>query len=211
MAKKKRADGTDEPSSNLDLLASWRSHKVVQAGKIKAISAEKGVIAELEVQMADGNVTVVKPSEKLFARGNAEVGDYLVLYGDGYVSWSPALAFEEGYTLLGAGPDAAAAESAPSLGGAVRLLLERLEAQANVLAESETNHAVDWARAHAKAALDGLRQAHPAVVMLEQQLEVLEGQKADTRPVTLPGGDPRADGPKAVAGADVVLWPVRMW
>jgi hypothetical protein len=43
----------------------------------------------------------------VFARGVAQPGDYLVQYEDGYVSWSPRKAFEDGYTLAEAPAPAA--------------------------------------------------------------------------------------------------------
>ena len=33
-------------------------------------------------------------------RGRPDVGDYVVIYEDGYKSWSPAAAFEAGYSRL---------------------------------------------------------------------------------------------------------------
>lgn len=42
-----------------------------------------------------------KPApERLFARGRPWPGDYLVKYDNGYWSWSPRKAFEEGYTRI---------------------------------------------------------------------------------------------------------------
>jgi len=35
-----------------------------------------------------------------FARGRPSDGDYLVRYEDGYLSWSPKKAFENGYTKV---------------------------------------------------------------------------------------------------------------
>ncbi|MEM7578430.1 MAG: hypothetical protein AAF316_01020 [Cyanobacteria bacterium P01_A01_bin.80] len=35
-----------------------------------------------------------------FTRHHPETGGYLVMYNDGYMSYSPAQPFEEGYTLL---------------------------------------------------------------------------------------------------------------
>jgi hypothetical protein len=72
----------------------------VRAGKIKAIAQAPeldGIAAILEG--ADGDVRrLVHPN--VVARGWPQVGDYLVEYDDGYVSWSPAKAFEDGYSRI---------------------------------------------------------------------------------------------------------------
>lgn len=76
----------------------YRSHKEVDAAKI--FGAERtangmaiDVEGELEsILVTSGPVIHKEPSELL--------GGYLVRYEDGYMSWSPAKPFEEGYTLL---------------------------------------------------------------------------------------------------------------
>jgi hypothetical protein len=95
----------------------YRCHKKVWALKIKAIEIIRPTIAELE-KMLDGNgqVTgpdiagVITPEDSRFAsfpveksymdKHNPQVGGYYVVYDDGYKSFSPAKAFEDGYTLL---------------------------------------------------------------------------------------------------------------
>ena len=71
----------------------YKCHKVVRAAKI----------ADIE------NVTVLKlegvergrcVSFAWLEKHNPQVGGYLVFYADGYVSYSPAKAFEEGYSPL---------------------------------------------------------------------------------------------------------------
>jgi hypothetical protein len=50
------------------------------------------------VNFADG-ATMEVPSAT-FARGRPKPNDYLIRYADGYLSWSPARAFEAGYRPL---------------------------------------------------------------------------------------------------------------
>lgn len=91
------------------ILAFWMCHKVVAAGKIvEVIFGERAHEANttpvkfpeaLRIMTADGTPaeTPVCPGDKFFARGTPSVGDYYVVYEDGYTSWSPAKAFEDGY------------------------------------------------------------------------------------------------------------------
>ena len=54
----------------------------------------------LTVQDANGAPCKVGVPRDFFARGMPTPGDYIVIYADGYKSWSPAKAFEEGYTRV---------------------------------------------------------------------------------------------------------------
>lgn len=76
----------------------YRCHKVVEAGKIEKILTERRPDGKTRVTIRDGGTIEVE--RKIFARGMPAIGDYLVRYEDGYISWSPAKAFEAGYTLL---------------------------------------------------------------------------------------------------------------
>jgi hypothetical protein len=77
------------------MMMRWKSHKTVEAGKIQRVHAKTDYVDLIEV---GGKQYEVEPS--FTARGTPEIGDYLVRYEDGYLSWSPAKAFEEGYDLL---------------------------------------------------------------------------------------------------------------
>ena len=74
-------------------LPKYICHKEVHAIKILGISL-------------DGELAFEKPfaprlmSHEWLDKHNPEVGGYLVIYKDGYQSFSPANAFEEGYTLI---------------------------------------------------------------------------------------------------------------
>jgi len=80
-------------------LARWQSYKIVKAGKIIAIN-KAAHWADLVVESANGEPVKMAAPEGLFSRGEPSSGDYLVIYDDGYTSWSPAKAFEEGYLRL---------------------------------------------------------------------------------------------------------------
>ena len=79
-------------------LPQYKSHKTVEALKIKEI-----------IRIPEGGATIVPEnenfgsftvSEEFMAKHNPSEGGYHVRYSDGYESWSPADAFEEGYTEL---------------------------------------------------------------------------------------------------------------
>lgn len=77
----------------------YQAHKKVWAVKIKEIAFNE----------TDGTATVV-PEDAGFApfevsaeycqKHKPQTGGYFVQYEDGYKSWSPAKAFEEGYTKI---------------------------------------------------------------------------------------------------------------
>lgn len=85
-------------------LASWQCHKVVRAGKIRELingqRAGSDAVVAMMVEAIDGSSTEVCPGDAFFARGAPALGDYLVIYDDDYISWSPAKAFEEGYSYI---------------------------------------------------------------------------------------------------------------
>jgi hypothetical protein len=85
-------------------LARWECHKVVKAGKIlrppTLLQDDKGQslnVYEVTATGDDGAALKIECAADVFSRGFPGVGDYLVIYGDGYKSWSPSRAFEEGY------------------------------------------------------------------------------------------------------------------
>lgn len=81
----------------------FKCHKIVEAAKIFGVvtftdaghrTDDKERMTRMDLHTADGlfNLPV---GEKM-----PVPGDYVVRYSDGHTSWSPAKAFEEGYTLL---------------------------------------------------------------------------------------------------------------
>lgn len=82
-------------------LPKWKSHKIVQADKIVRRRTSGTLVLEcgLEIDLAD-------PAREGFANRLQAMmpqqlsGGYYVCYSDGYESWSPAKAFEEGYSRM---------------------------------------------------------------------------------------------------------------
>lgn len=75
-------------------LPKYKSHKEVGALMIAGISLD-GVLSFIE----EGYAPIQMPKEWL-DKHNPEVGGYLVFYKDGYKSYSPRQAFDEGYTRI---------------------------------------------------------------------------------------------------------------
>ena len=78
-------------------LASWTCHKQVEAEKITQITTLPNGKTELHFGADNSGPFAVVDAEWL-ARHNPQIGGYFVLYKDGYSSYSPAEAFEEGYS-----------------------------------------------------------------------------------------------------------------
>lgn len=106
-------------------MPAYRSHKIVEAARIKRVELsgnDSG--ANLELEHPSGRLldTVFVPNDWLLSRGESAgvfrthgggpgniavlAGGYYVRYPDGYTSWSPADAFEHGYTAITPMPDA---------------------------------------------------------------------------------------------------------
>lgn len=85
----------------------YRSHKIVRAVKITRVINLDGLGSKLE---GEGYGVFMAPAGwcDRFKPGKGAAYDmgYYVVYDDGYASWSPTKAFEEGYSRLD--------ESAPS-------------------------------------------------------------------------------------------------
>ena len=82
----------------------YQCHKKVWALKIKEVSL-------VFPKLGPGGACYLVPEEKMFstlvvsseyvAKHNPQASGYFVVYEDGYQSYSPANAFEEGYTRIG--------------------------------------------------------------------------------------------------------------
>lgn len=76
----------------------YRCHKEVWALKIKKVLPDEwGVGLQFE---EPGFAVKAFTNEELKGRPNPKAGMYMVQYEDGYTSFSPAKAFEEGYTRI---------------------------------------------------------------------------------------------------------------
>lgn len=84
------------------MMRRYRSHKLVEAGKIQGITFNAAGDA---VRMQVGGQQYDVPNDILVRAPSLGVGDYLVKYDDGYMSVSPAAVFEAGYAPLEDGGD----------------------------------------------------------------------------------------------------------
>jgi hypothetical protein len=87
-------------------LPKWKCHKIVEAAKIVALSGQpaSGARPARLALWFEGD-EVVDVDQKFIHKAPSNdpqslVGGYYVRYEDGYESWSPAAAFEAGYTRL---------------------------------------------------------------------------------------------------------------
>ena len=85
-----------EPDNAKFNLKRYQSHKVVEAAKIINIKADTRT-AGWYLHSDCGNIYV---SQAYINKHNPQPGGYYVHYEDGYESFSPAAAFESGYTLI---------------------------------------------------------------------------------------------------------------
>lgn len=85
-------------------LPQYRCHKVVSAAKILNITpTEDGKLSVLHFEFPErpGTPSAYKEVDPLWMQKNRpEIGGYFVVYKDGYQSFSPEKAFDEGYTRI---------------------------------------------------------------------------------------------------------------
>lgn len=78
----------------------YKSHKTIWALKIAAIEFDRDGSAKI-APSDKGYATVnTKPDFRSRFKGSDTDLGYYVVYSDGYQSWSPTKAFEEGYTRI---------------------------------------------------------------------------------------------------------------
>lgn len=94
-------------------LPQYQCHKKVRAAKIGAIEHTGqpslwtlGLHVPEEAAPLGRSLVAVEVDQSWIERFNPVVGGYYVVYEDGYASFSPAKAFEDGYTLIGMAPAA---------------------------------------------------------------------------------------------------------
>lgn len=78
-------------------LPSYKSHKIVYALKIKVVNVEDGMIG---IVPEDDRYAEFQVDSAYYDKHKPQAGGYYVVYEDGYKSWSPADAFENGYTKV---------------------------------------------------------------------------------------------------------------
>lgn len=78
-------------------LPQYQCHKKVWALKIAAINTS-GIITDLSFE--DPDYAPIRVDEDYMAKHKPQNGGYYVVYEDGYKSFSPARAFEDGYTRI---------------------------------------------------------------------------------------------------------------
>lgn len=88
-------------------LPRWKSHKEVEAFKIAKVLWNHPIAESVTAAVLEGGRGLwVRVEEAYIKKHNPQIGGYYVRYADGYESFSPAEAFEEGYVpLVAAGID----------------------------------------------------------------------------------------------------------
>lgn len=76
----------------------YKSHKQVWALKIKTISLSAA--GDATITPEEAGYAPFKPEPGYMEKHKPHAGGYYVVYDDGYKSFSPAKAFEEGYTPI---------------------------------------------------------------------------------------------------------------
>ena len=77
----------------------YQCHKTVHALKISRIETTDDSPTAL-LYFEDHSFAPKTVDESFVRRHKPEVGGYYVVYDDGYASWSPAKAFEDGYSRI---------------------------------------------------------------------------------------------------------------
>lgn len=85
------------PPKDAQKMPLYKSHKFVWALKIARVEYELG---RTYLFFEDPGHEPISKAPSWDAKFNPHVGGYLVVYADGYTSFSPAQAFEEGYTRV---------------------------------------------------------------------------------------------------------------
>lgn len=89
-------------SEPINPLPTYKSHKTVRAAKITAFRQNGN--PDMPDLVLGGIGFIVSLLPDWHQKHKPQVGGYLVQYEDGYQSYSPAKAFEEGYTLAASVP-----------------------------------------------------------------------------------------------------------
>lgn len=86
----------------------WKCHKEVHALKIRSVTDPTPPGNESDgsrlLHFDDVGYGAHRVPHDYVRKHNPQAGGYYVIYDDGYASWSPAKAFEDGYTRVGVSP-----------------------------------------------------------------------------------------------------------
>ncbi len=96
----------DETLSFTERMPEYLCHKKVRGLKIEAINkVDKAPFGSFELVFENKAFHPIVISDQLMRRSHFKAGGYLVRYEDGYISYSPAKAFEDGYKRVGSKAD----------------------------------------------------------------------------------------------------------
>lgn len=87
-------------ATNAAELPRYRCHKEVWALKIDSLKPRTPDDGTLLLTPTDGRYAAFVLDAEYVSKHNPQTGGYYVVYKDGYKSFSPAEAFEDGYTLI---------------------------------------------------------------------------------------------------------------
>ena len=79
-------------------LPRYKCHNEVGAAKIERIWFD-GIESKILIELVGFRYATIELSQEFFNKHRPRPGGYFVQYDDGYQSFSPADAFESGYTL----------------------------------------------------------------------------------------------------------------
>lgn len=92
-----------EPMTQIEM-PRYKCHKEVWALKIAAVVDPTEAGSESDgsrvLEFEETDYSTIRVPRVWVQKHNPQVGGYYVTYQDGYSSFSPAQAFEEGYTLI---------------------------------------------------------------------------------------------------------------
>ena len=77
----------------------YKCHKEVRAVKLARVEHHQNPTSIFLVP-EDKRFDKIEVDYNFIAKHNPAAGGYYIVYQDGYTSWSPAEAFEDGYTLI---------------------------------------------------------------------------------------------------------------
>lgn len=78
----------------------YQCHKKVWALKIKSVTTERRLNGDWFLSFEEQGFADIRKDAEWADKHKPQPGGYYVVYADGYASYSPAKAFEEGYTRI---------------------------------------------------------------------------------------------------------------